>query len=108
MLLGQLQQKGLLWCEVRNSECLGLLEPAITVGFVAVVAFDVEVLTEHFELSLYGPQITFYPRIFELSVQFAGSNFPATRDAVQQFDCQEHCFGGVRAFGHIRLSKWYL
>ena len=79
-------------------------QPAVAVGFAALVAFDVEMLAEGFELALNAAQIPLEARVLELLVQFAGGDLAPARDAAQQLHHQQRGFQGVGALGHLGQS----
>ena len=78
-----------------------MVQAAVAVGFVAVVALDVEFLAEHVELALDGAKVALDPGLAELLVQLACGHLASARDAAQEFQGQARGFQGVGSSGHV-------
>ena len=87
-------------CELWHGQALRALQPAVAVGFAALVALDLEVLAEDFELALDGAQVAIKARALELLVQLAGGDLAPARDAAQQLDHEQSSVQSVGALGH--------
>ena len=96
----QLQQQRFLRAQVGHRQAGGVLQPAVAVGFAALVALDAEMLAEHFQLALDGAQVAFKAGVFQLAVQLAGGDLAPAWNAAQQFHHQQRGVQGVRALGH--------
>ncbi|MEI2625959.1 MAG: hypothetical protein V9G23_20145 [Giesbergeria sp.] len=61
------RSKRFLRREVWYCQRLGLFQPTVAIGLASVVPLDLEMLAEHFQLSLDGAQIPVDTRILELA-----------------------------------------
>ena len=78
-----------------------MFQPPVPVRFASLVALDVEVFAQCFELALHGAQFTVKTSALELLVQLAGGDFVLAWNAAQQLDSEQGRFQCVGAFVHL-------
>ena len=83
VFFGQLQQQRFLGSQLGHGQALGALAPAVTVGFAAVVALDVEMLAQGFDLALDGAQVALKTCALQLLVQLSRGDLAPARYAAQ-------------------------
>lgn len=59
ILFGEPQQQGFVRGEHGHRKRLGPFQPTVTIGFGAVVTFDLEMFAEEFQQALDGAQVAF-------------------------------------------------
>ena len=104
MLLCKVEQQRLLGRQMRQREGLGTTLPRIAVRFAAVIAFDIEVLAEHPQLSLHRAQVALNSGIRQLAMELLRADFSNAWNALEQLHRELHGFQGIGSCRHFSSS----